>query len=135
MARPTIGSTGHGLATCKGVANCGQGPLQRPTGCGQGPLHRRRPATASLQGWQAHVGTAACSAVPAGAAGYRVASARGGRQQPACMGLLTRGEAAGVAPARGLAARVGCSRRGHRGSACPRLGRKGRLLARGKRRT
>ncbi|RRT48936.1 hypothetical protein B296_00009867 [Ensete ventricosum] len=80
------------------------------------------------KGWQAPAGMAACSAVPAGATGYRVASARGDRQQPACKGLLTRGEVTGVALARGLAARVDCSRQGHRGSTCLRLGRKGRLL-------
>ncbi|RRT48403.1 hypothetical protein B296_00034232 [Ensete ventricosum] len=78
MARPPIGVVDHGLATCKGA-----------TGCGQGPLHRGRLAAANPQGqlvaaspqaWQAPTCMAACSVAPIGAAGYRVAPAKGGHQ-------------------------------------------------------
>ncbi|RWW25468.1 hypothetical protein GW17_00010190 [Ensete ventricosum] len=71
--------------------------------CGQGPLHRGRPAMASPQGRQAPVGTAACSAMPAGATGC---------QLPTRKGLLARDETAGAAPARGQVARVGCEATG-----------------------
>ncbi|RWW63172.1 hypothetical protein BHE74_00029666 [Ensete ventricosum] len=29
MARPSVGVAGHGLATCKGAAGCGQGPTTK----------------------------------------------------------------------------------------------------------
>ncbi|RWV93187.1 hypothetical protein GW17_00044377 [Ensete ventricosum] len=50
---------------------------------------------------------------------------RGGRLQGGALkGLLVGGEVARVVPAHGQAARVDCPRRGHRGSARPRLAHK-----------
>ncbi|RRT31643.1 hypothetical protein B296_00057296 [Ensete ventricosum] len=61
--RSYVGLVGHDLATCKGVADCGQGPLQRGD---------------RLGGWQPLAGTTA----------YSATSARGGRQRPARKGKL-----------------------------------------------
>ncbi|RRT34020.1 hypothetical protein B296_00055061 [Ensete ventricosum] len=119
---PPIGAAGHGLATCKGAADCGQGPLQRATGCGkapckgatgcgQGPLQRAQSTAANTQGRQAPTGTVAYSVAPAGAADYSATSARGcslavrpqGQRQPAARPQISaaRSKAIRAAHARG----------------------------------
>ncbi|RWW48829.1 hypothetical protein BHE74_00045061 [Ensete ventricosum] len=67
MARPPTGAVGHGLATCKGVTDCGQGPLQRGDRLQLRPPARGRldVARASPQGQQLPTGIATCSVTSA----------------------------------------------------------------------